>query len=381
MKRARTLVVSVAALFALVVTALTIGVSTASAVTPAQVSLIAGQNQVVGTVDISGNLQVSFTMNAGWCLTETHVYAGPESGVPVTKTGNPIPGKFPLGDTFSTCVGSAGPYTFGPLTGPVVVAAHAVVWDKSSLTTTTVVSRPGVTVGSGSAVAAIEPGVGVSYPACPAGDDDAIPSLWDSNAKLLGGATPNWGSADWIWTTPYPLTPVSGEVATFSDGFTVPAGFQLGGTLTITADNAYSATLNSTLLGRSISLGPGFPGTLRENIGSGPQVGDWGVASQGWQLVNQYPLTGLVAGANTLHVTAANEYMSPDDSYLNWDAGAQSYLGSISIDPDGATQCINPAGLIYKLEAGTYTHSETAWGDGLPFAGANWAMYIPVTLP
>lgn len=382
MKRARTLVLSVAALFALAVTALTIGVSSASALEPTVTqNLIAGQNQVVGSVIAtplsSTSLKVEYKMNTGWCLTQTHVAAGTLAQIPKTKTGNPIPGQFPQGDTFSTCQDSAGPYTFTGLPNPAYVAAHAVVWDESSLATTTVVSRPGVTTGLGPAVAATEPGVGVSYPACPAGDNDAIPSLWDGNAKLLGGSTPNWGSADWIWTTPYPLTPVAGEVATFSDGFTVPAGFQLGGTLTITADNAYSATLNSTLLGHSISLGPGFPGTLMENA----QVGSWGVASQGWQLVNQYPLSGLKAGANTLNVTAANEYMYPDDSYLNWDNGAQTYLGSISIDPDGATQCINPAGLIYKLEAGTYTHSETAWGAGTGFAGANWATYFTVQLP
>jgi len=384
MRRAKTLAVSLAALLALALAALTFGVSSASALPgPVTQDLIAGQNQVVGSVIAtplsSTSLKVEYQLNAGWCLTQTHVAAATSlAGIPHTKTGNPIPGQFPQGDTFSTCQTSAGPYTFtGLTTTPAYVAAHAVVWDKSSLTTTTVVSRPGVTVnGSGSAVAALEPGVGVSYPGCPAGDDDSIPSLWDSNAKLLGGATPNWGSADWIWTTPYPLTPVAGEVATFSDGFTLPAGFQLGGTLTITADNAYSATLNSTLLGHSISLGPGFPGTLMENA----QVGSWGVASQGWQLVNQYPLTGLVAGANTLHVTAANEYMYPDDSYLNWDSGAQTYLGSISIDPDGATQCINPAGLIYNLTAGTYTHSETAWAAGTGFAGANWATYFTVPL-
>jgi hypothetical protein len=73
--------------------------------------------------------------------------------------------------------------------------------------------------------------------------------------------------------------------------------------------------------------------------------------------------------------------MNTDDDYLTWNAGPpQGYAASTAQDPNGATACINPAGLIYKLEIGTYTKSDTAWGAGTGFSGANWATYITFTL-
>jgi hypothetical protein len=404
MNATKPLGLSVVALLALVV-ALTIGASSASAALapPTTVDLIAGQHNVVGTITVtplsSTSLQVVYQLTSG-CLTETHVAAASTAaGIPHTKQGNPIPGQFAQGETFSSCQTSAGPYVFTGLTpgGNAVVAAHAVV-TTGGTTTTAVASGTGtlVTEINGApvnqpAVAANEP---FNFPDCLSyTPDDASPSLWDANAHLLGGATPDWGSADWIWATRNPQHPILGDIVTFRQTFTVPAGSQLGGMLTITADNAFGATLNGTVLGDSISVGPGFPGTLVGNLGGGAQLGNWGIASQGWQLVRQLPLTGLVAGANTLEITAANESMNLGDSFLDWDNAGQHYLPSASPDPvpgtglptDGS-QCFNPgfnpAGLIFNLTAQTQTAggSDTAWGNGQQFAGANWAMYIPVTL-
>lgn len=403
MKRTKALGLSVAA-FAAVVVALTIGASTASASSYPTTTrnLYAGQTTLVGTVTVTqtapGTIAVSYQMNAGYCLTQTHVYAGTLANVPETKTGNPIPGQFPQGETFSSCVTTAGPYTFTGLPLNVVVAAHAVVWDEGSLQTTTVVSgtNTDVTNVNGSAVtqkavAANEP---FNYPNCSSyTPDDTNPSLWDTGIGTTASSLFSGAGADWIWAAPNPIQPILGDIVDFQQGFTVPAGFQLGGTLTITADNAYSAMLNSTTLGHSISMGPGFPGTLREDVGSGPQVGDWGVASQGWQHVDTYTLSGLSAGSNTLEVTAADEYMNAGDDYLGW--GGTTYNSTVNLDPtpgtglpaDGSV-CFNPgynpAGLIYSLSVGTYTHSDTAWGASAvgetPFSGSNWATYIPFTL-
>jgi hypothetical protein len=403
MKWTKTLVLSAVALLALVV-ALTLGTASAWALAPpTTVDLIAGQHQVVGTVTVtplsSTSLQVVFQMSAG-CLTETHVdVASSAAGIAQNKNGNPIPGKFAQGETFSSCQSSAGPYVFTGLTpGSNVVAAHAVV-KTGGTTTTAVTSGTGtdVTAINGTpvtqkAVAANEP---FNYPDCNSyTPSDASASLWDTSVRLAGGATPNWGAADWIWATPNPMHPILGDVVKFRQTFTLPAGSQLGGTLMITADNVFSATLNGVPLGHSIALGPGFPGTLAGNVGAGAQLGQWGIASYGWQLVSQLPLSGLVAGTNTLEVTAANEFMSAGDSYLDWDWGALHYLPAIGFDPTPGTglpadgsQCFspgfNPTGLIFNLTAQTETRgggSETAWGNGQAFPGANWAMYIPVTL-
>jgi hypothetical protein len=403
MKGTKVFVLPVVALLALVV-ALTIGASAALALAPpTTVDLIAGQNQVVGTVTVtplsSTSLQVTYHMTAG-CLTETHVaVASSVAGIPHTNKGNPVTGQFAQGETFSTCPASAGPYVFTGLTpGSNVVAAHAVV-KLGGTTSTAVVSGTGTDVTEINGAAVTQKAVAANEP-FNYGDcntytaSDASPSFWDNSVKLLGGATPNWGGADWIWATPNPMRPILGDVVKFRQTFTLPAGSQLGGTLTITADNAYSVSLNGTVLGHSISLGPGFPGTLVANLGSGPQQDQWGVASQGWQLVDQYPLSGLVSGTNTLEITAANEFMNVGDSYLDWDAVGQHYLATVLPDeapgtglPADGSQCFNPgwnpAGLIFNLTAQTSTPtggSATAWGNGQAFPGANWAMYIPVTL-
>ena len=268
-----------------------------------------------------------------------------------------------MGDTFTSPIETVG--------ANPVIAVHAVLWQEASQTTTTIVSRPGTggtKIGAGTAVAATEPGVGVTYPACPAdGADDSTASLWDSNAKFLDGGTPNWGTADWIWNAAYPAAPkaVTGEVVDFTDTFNL--GLPLGGSLMLTADNAYEAAVNGAAQGQSISVGPAFPGVLKEDVGSGPQVGQWGVASQGWQLVNQLALSGLKVGANTLTIKAANAYTAPGDNYREMKATPpQGYPDTVQPDTDGGFQCTNPAGLIYKLSVENYAHGESAWAGTAP---------------
>ena len=112
---------------------------------------------------------------------------------------------------------------------------------------------------------------------------------------------------------------------------TIP-GLPTGGSLVITADNGFTASLNATPVGTA-ELGPGFPGTLKEFLGgiyTLPKAGDWGVSSQGWQSVETYPLAGLVEGTNTLEIVAGNEYMAPDDKYFST---SPYTTGPVSIDP------------------------------------------------
>ena len=46
--------------------------------------------------------------------------------------------------------------------------------------------------------------------------------------------------------------------------------------------------------------------------------------------MRQFPLTGLVAGTNTLEITAVNEGMSLGDRYPDWDNVGQHFLPSFS---------------------------------------------------
>jgi len=103
--------------------------------TPMSTSLIAGQHYYAGTVWISNdasNIYVQYTTDTPWKMSEAHVaVASTLAGIPQTKAGNPIPGRFAYSATFDPEV--AG-YTFViPSAGvfaanqTVYVAAHAIV--------------------------------------------------------------------------------------------------------------------------------------------------------------------------------------------------------------------------------------------------------------
>lgn len=67
--------------------------------------LIAGQNYLAGEVVISttteGKLLISVKTDDPWVFKAIHLYVGIKGNLPVTKTGNPVPGKFPVISEFS----------------------------------------------------------------------------------------------------------------------------------------------------------------------------------------------------------------------------------------------------------------------------------------
>lgn len=98
-------------------------------------TLYAGQTIPSGTVSIYNDaayLYVTYTTDTPWVMSVAHVaVASTLAGIPQTKTGNPIPGRFPYHATFDPevmtytfVVPMAGTYTAGQ---SLVVAAHAVV--------------------------------------------------------------------------------------------------------------------------------------------------------------------------------------------------------------------------------------------------------------
>jgi hypothetical protein len=85
-------------------------------------TLYAGQSIPVGSVVVAtsgGNLVVTYSTTGGWELTEAHLWIGNTLGdMPQTKTGNPIPGKFPYN---SGDLGGLTSYTFSvPLSNPAI---------------------------------------------------------------------------------------------------------------------------------------------------------------------------------------------------------------------------------------------------------------------
>ena len=65
--------------------------------------LVAGQNEVVGTVEVTNDgtyISVNYTVTGGWCLTEAHVYVGE------TPPSKAAPGQFNYNNDALSCVTS-----------------------------------------------------------------------------------------------------------------------------------------------------------------------------------------------------------------------------------------------------------------------------------
>jgi hypothetical protein len=183
--------------------------------------------------------------------------------------------------------------------------------------------------------------------------------------SVLAWVHPSWNSglsiklnndgASWIWESYRVLHPVEGDIVDFQRSFNV-VGTPTSGTLYITTDNGYEASLNGENIG-SAQLGAGW----RASDLTQPFVD-----TANWQSVETWIITSkLHTGVNVLDVAAANEYMGPKDG-----------------QSDG-TIYSNPAGLIYKLCVDSEekiidrpSRNETAWGNGARFVRSEWAMHF-----
>lgn len=95
-------------------------------------TLFAGQTINVGTLSITNdasNITVNYALTNGWYLNEIHLYIGPLSQMPVNSQNVPVPGQFPVNQSFGSGVNT---YSYSrPLTGLpscYVVVAHASVY-------------------------------------------------------------------------------------------------------------------------------------------------------------------------------------------------------------------------------------------------------------
>ncbi|MNU99594.1 hypothetical protein D3C71_897360 [compost metagenome] len=99
-------------------------------------TLFAGQTINVGTLSITNdanNIHVTYQLTNGWYLGEVHLYVGPLSQMPVNSQNVPIPGHFPINETFGAGVQTIS-YTI-PLAGLppcYIIAAHASVYRLAS---------------------------------------------------------------------------------------------------------------------------------------------------------------------------------------------------------------------------------------------------------
>lgn len=287
--------------------------------------LFAGKTTDVGDVFVwndATNLYVEIDLAAGWCMTESHVAAAATlAGVPQTN-GNPIPGQFPYGDTYSPCV-ATDTFTI-PLAGlgtNPYVAVHAKVLHETAMW---VYSDDGNTTVT--ATSALPTGNTLPFASADAWEpySDTDPSVWDTGVGIG-----TFQYADWIWQSYRVQTPAIDETVTFERGFSVPGPVAPGSWMKVTTDDAYTASLNGTQVASDT----------------------W----PNWPSVESASPFSPVLGPNTLVFVATNSNLS---------------------NGSGGTIDNNPGGLIYEARINYYDQSESAWAGTMKFPGKNWATYF-----
>jgi len=94
------------------------------------VDLIAGQHINVGTVSVSNddeNLYVTYETSGNWYLTETHLFVGKESDIPLNGGGNPKIGHFPYSESHDDLKTFTYTIELNDLDECFSVVSHAVV--------------------------------------------------------------------------------------------------------------------------------------------------------------------------------------------------------------------------------------------------------------
>ena len=101
------------------------------------VTLIAGQHINAGTVSVTNDadfIYVTYETANGYTLKQTHLYVGNCAGIPVTNSGNPVPGQFPYASAHANITS----YTYQvPISAINInscgcIAAHAVVQKRDA---------------------------------------------------------------------------------------------------------------------------------------------------------------------------------------------------------------------------------------------------------
>ena len=309
--------------------------------------LFAGQTTDVGDVFVwndATNLYVEIVIAAGWCMTESHTaVASTVAGIPQTRTGNPIPGKFAYGFSYDPC--AEGDIFTVPLSGfdaTPVIAVHAKVWDESSLVSVTAVSDTTVDFVYGPASTYLAPG-NASW-------GSSVPAVEPSFAAA--GVWPTVAGAKWISTELIETTdPVPDSWRWHRTTMTIPAGSLpvSGSVTTVTSDNAERVWYNGAVIGTDGEVDVPY------------------IDNQEWKTLLGYSFTPVV-GANTLDFVWRNYGTCSTTTAFCTAPGLQ------------LTPTQNPNGLIYKASVSYYARSESAWAGTAvgvsPFSGANWATYF-----
>ncbi len=304
-----------------------------------EIVLYAGQDIDVGTVYVWNDadyLHIKYKTEDGWLLKETHLQvAVAPGGIPQTKKGNPIPGKFDQGNYFD--IPQDWDFFSYPIDSEVEfsIAAHAAVIKLGPLTTETITSgaeTDSVLVISESST----PDLPEGYPGSYSGTTTTSVSIEGTDNRYSGW--PSITGAEWIAeSTAEPNN--ADEWRLFTRTFSLPSNAtNFAGTLEIGKDNAFEVKLNNVTVGSD--------GEMYE-----PQAdnGEW-----------NYTLSYSAAGGNFHPETNTLEIMVRNYYWDDMPEGLRNYTG-----------------LIYKFDYEyQLLYEESAWAAGADFPGANWATYF-----
>jgi hypothetical protein len=325
--RARS-IAAIATVAAILATVFAAGPASAAPAGAASFDLFAGQSTDAGDVYVWNDATsyfVEIDMASGWCMTESHVIAAASVAAIPQANGNPIPGQFPIKESYKPCAdGDTFTIPIGNLGAHPYFAVHVKAWEKI-VSTATIVSNAGTS--NPVAVASTYPTFGSPVP--------AVVSSFAGWPPITGASyISNQAAGD-------PFNVNMWRRAT--ETLTVP-GWPVGGDLWVNSDNYELTTLNGVEIERDDD-GPTatVEGTAAEPAGASPQT---------WSTIQHVTFLPK-KGANAFEFTYRN---------ATWGGGGDF--------------TDNPTGLIYKATADYYGNSESAWAGTLDFPGANWATYF-----
>ncbi len=327
-------------------------------------TLYAGQSIPVGEIHVwndSDTLYVKYWLNnSGWEMTSSHLYVGSFEKLPKNRSGNPVVGHFPYRKTHAPSVDE---YTYKIAKSDInmqdfVIAAHAVVQQKSEVVITPTISWSR----SSEDNVLSTPGYGGQwlYDDVIGDFTDMTAIVWDNGQyNSLRPIIPDLNYASWEYAyNDGGAYDGYSDLRLFRANFNIPANINIASASLGVVDyedripindNVY-VYVNEELLfwggtrANDIGMHSGLAGIQAIGYPSDAQL-----ETGGWYIPGTFPnITDLQAGANVIEVfTEENE---------QW-GGMGELMLTVYGTSDGKT--------------------ETAWGDGTRIvARGNWGTYF-----
>jgi hypothetical protein len=324
----------------------------ATEASPFSTPLIAGGGNPTSGTDVGDilvwndgdNLYVKYEItNPEWCLRETHLDVQQlPSALPQTKRGNPIPGKFTYKDKLD-CTFEILYVIPWSVAGQVAIAAHAVVqncYDLDFELDVFAEMLPDVVN-----MSVVDPYVGASSYFAEIIDGDPLTGTY------LG------------WCIDTDLSIQEGVIYT-ADVFSSYEMLPLGMLEKPENLDAINWIINQDFVGKDAEECAEIPGSLPTFTYGSVQRAIWGLIDNENSTLSLGPFSTCQVNKIMDAALTSGEGFIP---------GCNQFAGVIlrPFDPEKQITLIQ-----VETECEQKCNSETAWGDGIDFPGANWATYF-----